>query len=112
MPSAIKQSASQGSSANEIKGKPEEGWTEFSNGLIMQWGVYDPFNSPNQWQPTIRERVTFPKPFPNSCVNVWPIPQLNAGTANTGHTWFYATNVDKTGFNIQKGRVGWIALGY
>ena len=78
----------------------------------MQWGVYDPFNSPNQWQPAVRERVSFPKPFPNSCINVWAIPQLNSGTANTGHGWFYATNVDKTGFNIQKGRVGWFAIGY
>lgn len=77
----------------------------------MQWGVYDPFNSPNQWQPAIRERVTFPKPFPNSCVNVWLIPQLNFG-GNTGHTWFLPTNLDRTGFYSQKGRVAWFAIGY
>ncbi len=89
----------------------KNGYQIFPSGLIFQWGVYDPFNSPDIWQSEVRERVTFPTPFSHECFNVWTIPE-DSYTGSTGHAWFYATNVDKNGFNIPKGRVGWFAIGY
>jgi len=39
------------------------------------------------------------------------IPEQNNG-GNTGHAWFFPTNMDRTGFDSRKGRVGWFAIGY
>ena len=81
----------------------------------MQWGVYDPFNSPNQWQPAIRERVTFPKPFPNKCLGVVITQKLKLHDV----AWNNAvTQFDKNGFTVfcgtSENRAGfsYIAFGY
>ena len=54
--------SSQGS--NKINGKPEDGYIEFSNGLILQYGIA---NRNNRGMFIFQK---FNKPFPNKCLSV------------------------------------------
>lgn len=102
--------ASQGSNSG-TKGKPDEGWTKLSNGLIFQWGTSYVGNKCTTW-------VNFPRKFPTKCLVV-----IGSDTgAWTGHSGsecdvsFYGYN--QTGFymfgldNDFDYRHNWIAIGY
>lgn len=87
------------------------GYYKFPNGLIMQWGIYDPFGDNVSDSYRTLDRVTFPISFPHKVFYVQSIPQLNVDK-DTSHPWLVPLNITNSGFSIRKGRSSWIALGY
>lgn len=87
------------------------GYYKFPNGLIMQWGIYDPFGDNVSDSYRTLDRVTFPISFPHTVFYVQSIPQLNVDK-DTSHPWLVPLNITNSGFSIRKGRSSWIALGY
>ena len=87
------------------------GYYKFPNGLIMQWGIYDPFGDNVSDSYKTLDRVTFPISFPHDVFYVQSIPQLNVDK-DTSHPWLVPLNITNSGFSIRKGRSSWIALGY
>ena len=54
----------------------DDGYTKFSNGLIMQWG--------QETSSSATETVTFPIPFPNACLNITCTDYDSADTGGLG----------------------------
>ena len=71
------------------------GYQQFSNGLIIQWGTVA--NGQNNYA------VTFPIAFPNNCFNV--------SSSQTTATAVIITNMTRTGFTTSVGSLTWMAIG-
>ncbi len=110
-----------------IKGGNEnEGYTKIANGYILQWGHA---NCKVKVGTEYTTTITFPIAFPNDCIMVIPVAQLNSrvgGTAGVGSVIINAiplggnskaeilTNaVNSVGLSTVDNNIftGWIAIG-
>lgn len=84
------------------------GYQKFSNGLIIQWGVY---NAPANANVTI----TLPSTFPSAFVNVSATLSANLASLATGQSLF-ASPINTSRFKLvttaAAGNVYWFAIGY
>jgi hypothetical protein len=58
-------SSTNGDGITDLK-KDENGYAKFNNGFLIQWGKFDCYGSDNN-----RQKVSFPKAFPNKCLNIF-----------------------------------------
>jgi hypothetical protein len=100
---------------NNIKTKENidvNGWVEFPNGLILQWGRF--LSTTHAFQD-----VSFPKPFPNRVIAILPggtfqfydvdNPALMTMTIMT-NSYFKANRSDHLGGTNKE--FAWVAIGY
>jgi hypothetical protein len=69
------------------------GWTQFPNGLILQWGNVGVSQT---------VRIIFPKVFPNTCLRAFAGEEnAAAATWGAGHPTIYGTGpLDRAGFSV------------
>ena len=91
---------------NSVKGKPDDGSTEFSNKMILKYGTY------RHSRGEFAEIFYFPTPFPHKCVAITGSPdtydhELNWSIIKRNNESFYMYMDNGGNYTFS-----WIAIGY